>query len=135
MREEELLLKAPSQAKPILSKARIKETGLGKPSSPKKGNQELKLDGPDKSTETRPHLDELGASTSAAAHEDEPEHDAENVISTYHEIMSEDFELNDTRIAMIGNVDSGKVSFEIVYQFFILYLKLIDVLVRKHSPR
>jgi hypothetical protein len=28
--------------------------------------------------------------------------------SAYHEIMTEEFEANDTRIAMIGNVDSGK---------------------------
>lgn len=26
----------------------------------------------------------------------------------YHDIMTEEYELNDTRIAMIGNVDSGK---------------------------
>jgi polynucleotide 5'-kinase involved in rRNA processing len=31
----------------------------------------------------------------------------ENIIS-YHDIMTEEFESNDTRIAMIGNVDSGK---------------------------
>ncbi len=29
-------------------------------------------------------------------------------VSSYHEIMTEEFEANDTRIAMIGNVDSGK---------------------------
>jgi hypothetical protein len=28
--------------------------------------------------------------------------------ASYHEIMTEEFEANDTRIAMIGNVDSGK---------------------------
>lgn len=28
--------------------------------------------------------------------------------AAYHEIMTEEFEANDTRIAMIGNVDSGK---------------------------
>eukprot|EP01038_Epipyxis_sp_PR26KG_P008956 gene8956-12077_t len=33
--------------------------------------------------------------------------DDENTIS-YHEIMKEEYEANDTRIAMIGNVDSGK---------------------------
>lgn len=26
----------------------------------------------------------------------------------YHDIMTEEYELNDTRVAMIGNVDSGK---------------------------
>ena len=29
-------------------------------------------------------------------------------VVEYHEIMTEEFESNDTRIAMIGNVDSGK---------------------------
>jgi GTPase len=28
--------------------------------------------------------------------------------ATYHEVMTEEFEQNDVRIAMIGNVDSGK---------------------------
>ena len=27
---------------------------------------------------------------------------------SYHDIMTEEYELNDTRVAMIGNVDSGK---------------------------
>jgi len=33
--------------------------------------------------------------------------DEGNTVS-YHEIMREEYEVNDTRIAMIGNVDSGK---------------------------
>lgn len=35
------------------------------------------------------------------------EGEEDNTIS-YHDIMKEEYELNDTRIAMIGNVDSGK---------------------------
>lgn len=34
--------------------------------------------------------------------------DAEDATVDYHEIMREEFEANDTRVAMIGNVDSGK---------------------------
>mmetsp|Transcript_16674 Transcript_16674/g.15038 ORF Transcript_16674/g.15038 Transcript_16674/m.15038 type:complete len:521 (+) Transcript_16674:148-1710(+) len=32
----------------------------------------------------------------------------DDLTAAYHEIMTEDYESNDTRIAMIGNVDSGK---------------------------
>lgn len=34
--------------------------------------------------------------------------DDEDMTATYHDIMTEDYESNDSRIAMIGNVDSGK---------------------------
>ncbi len=34
--------------------------------------------------------------------------DATDTTVEYHDIMTEEYEKNDTRIAMIGNVDSGK---------------------------
>lgn len=37
-----------------------------------------------------------------------PIDEEEDTIMAYHEIMKEEFEANDVRIAMIGNVDSGK---------------------------
>lgn len=36
------------------------------------------------------------------------DHDATDPPVSYHDIMTEEYEKNDTRIAMIGNVDSGK---------------------------
>jgi small GTP-binding protein len=39
---------------------------------------------------------------------EEADHQAEGDGIDYHDIMTEEYELNDTRIAMIGNVDSGK---------------------------
>jgi len=57
------------------------------------------------------------SSSQSVARVDVSEADGETAIETpfdegntvsYHEIMREEYEVNDTRIAMIGNVDSGK---------------------------
>ena len=49
----------------------------------------------------------LKDSDSGIADENETNLDTETTID-YHDIMTEEYELNDTRVAMIGNVDSGK---------------------------
>lgn len=45
----------------------------------------------------------------------------EDMTATYHEVMTEDYELTDTRMACIGNVDSGKVSQRKIF-FHVQYL-------------
>jgi polynucleotide 5'-kinase involved in rRNA processing len=40
-----------------------------------------------------------------------------DMTATYHDIMTEDYESNDTRIACIGNVDSGKVKLIPIHHF------------------
>lgn len=49
----------------------------------------------------------LKESDSGITDENEINPDTETTID-YHDIMTEEYELNDTRVAMIGNVDSGK---------------------------
>jgi polynucleotide 5'-kinase involved in rRNA processing len=49
----------------------------------------------------------LKESDTAITEETDANPDLENTID-YHDIMTEEYELNDTRVAMIGNVDSGK---------------------------
>ena len=49
----------------------------------------------------------LKESDSVITDENEANPDTETTID-YHDIMTEEYELNDTRVAMIGNVDSGK---------------------------
>ena len=49
----------------------------------------------------------LKESDSVITDENEINPDTETTID-YHDIMTEEYELNDTRVAMIGNVDSGK---------------------------
>jgi GTPase len=49
----------------------------------------------------------LKESDNAIIEETDANPDLENTID-YHDIMTEEYELNDTRVAMIGNVDSGK---------------------------
>lgn len=47
------------------------------------------------------------AGISEEIHHDVGEEGQEELVS-YHDVMTEEYEQNDTRIAMIGNVDSGK---------------------------
>ena len=55
------------------------------------------------------HIDQLGIGKKSAVAEFDHEHgcDDKDVVS-YQDIMTEEYECNDCRIAMIGNVDSGK---------------------------
>jgi GTPase len=50
----------------------------------------------------------LSESSIAPMEVEEPVKGPGEEIIDYHDIMTEEFEANDTRIAMIGNVDSGK---------------------------
>lgn len=81
--------------------------------------QEQRADNLENSHDQEESTDKDNDSYSAAATTEEGD-----TAVIYQDVMNGDYELNDTRIAMVGNVDSGKVhSLHSIHQ----YLMIIDI--------